>query len=485
MPAEIKTDELLEAIRKDGPRKVVQQYRHNLLPSRVLIDLYSEHPERDVLLFLALYPTVPSQVLEDLAEACPDPEIQAAAANNPRCSHLLLVRMAREGGAPVRAALAANKLQNSKITAELLNDSNLFVRAALAGNGGIGANYRTALALDPEPMVRNALAGATKLPPELAHALSADESAVVRANLYAYGKVEPETLLGWAESDDAEAQRLMLARSKPTPEIVKALSLSPDSVVQEAIKELYEPTGSELLARAESDDEALRLETARREDLPAEIQHVLANDAQAEVRAALAGNPSIDEEVALCIAASNDPVSCEALAQNAALPDSGKVELCHHESEAVRIRMAYRDDLTDELFDILVNDDEHLNVIGHLALRGIRFAGTKPERLDKLLEQKRPSLHRFAAAAAMLTHAQVRKLMRSPCAEVRLALCDNPILTHAAVEELTRDWNKAVATKARKVLAKLPPETDEEPEDDVEEADGEHTLVRKIVNFFK
>ena len=484
MPAEIKLEELLEVIRKDGPRKVVQQYRHNLLSSRVLIDLYSEHPERDVLLFLALYPTVPSQVLEDLAEACVDPEIQAAAATNPRCTHLLLIRMAREGGAPVRAALAANKLQNAKITAGLLNDSNLFVRTALAGNGSIGDSYRTALALDPEPAVRTALSGTAKLSDEIIHTLSADTSAVVRANLYGYGKVTTEVLLGWAGSDDIEAQRLMLARNKPKPEIVQALRLSPDGFVQEAIKDLYEPTPADLLAWAESDDEFQRLETAKRENLPAEIQHVLANDAVEEVRVALAGNPGLDEEVALRFAASNDAAACEALAGNPKLPDSGKVELCHHESDAVRLCMAYRDDLTDELLDILVNQNEDLNLIGHLALHGTLFSGTKPELLEQLLKQKRPSLHAFAAGAAQLTHAQVRKLMRDNAASVRLALCDNPILTRMAMEELSRDWNPTVAEKALNRFESMP---EEEPAEEthLEDGDEDSGLVSKIVKFFK
>jgi hypothetical protein len=484
LPAEIKLEELLEAIRKDGPRKVVQQYRHNLLPSRVLIDLYSEHPEHDVLLFLALYPTVPSQVLEDLAEACTVPEIQAAAATNPRCTHLLLIRMAREGGAPVRAALAANKLLNPKITAELMSDSNLFVRIALAGNGSINDAYRTALAHDPEPGVRTALAGTAKLSDEVVHSLSADHSAVVRANLYGYGKVSPEMLLSWAESDDVEAQRLLLTRNKPKPEIVKALRLSPDGVVQEAIKDLYEPTKADLLARAESDDEFQRLETAKLETLPAEIQHVLANDAVAEVRVALAGNPGIDEDVALRIAASNDTPACEALARNPNLPEAGKVELCHHESDSVRLSMAYRDDLTDELLDILVNQNEDLNLIGHLALRGIVFSGTKPELLDQLLAQKRPSLHAFAAGAAQLTHAQVRKLMRDNAPSVRLALCDNPILTRMAMEELSKDWNPAVTEKALQRMETMP---EEEPAEEthLDNNDEDHGLVSKIVNFFK
>ncbi len=483
MPADITKEELLDAIRKDGARKVAQQYRRNLLPSRVLIDLYTEHPEREVLLFLALYPTVPSQVLEDLGDACSDPEIQAAIATNPRCTHLLLVRMAREGGAPVRAALAANKLQNAKITAELLNDPNLLVRAALAGNGAINNNYRIALALDPEPAVRCALAGTAKLPPELIHTLSADPSAVVRTNLYAHGKVDAETLLGWARSDDVEALRLMLKRSKPAPKIVAALSLSPDPEVQQAVKPLHEPTPPELLARAEAEDETLRLEAARHEPLPAEVQHVLAADPTAEVRATLGANPSIDDEVALRIAASNDPIACQALAANPQLPDAAKVELCHHESDEVRLQMAYRNDLTDELLDILVNRQDDLSLIGHLALRGVTYPGIAPERLEQLLAHRRPSLRAFAAAAEQLTHAQVRKLMRDDSAGVRLALCANPILTRLALEELAHDWNDAVAAAAQTRLQALPGE-DPDAETEFEE-DEENGLVSRIVNFFK
>ncbi len=484
MPAEITIDELLEAIRTDGPREVVKRYRHNLLPSRLLIDLYSEFPERAVLLFLASYPTVPSQVLEDLVEGFPDPEIQAAAAVNPRCTHLLLVRMAREGGAPVRAALAANKLQNAKISAALLNDPNWLVRAALAGNGSINDNYRAALALDPEPAVRSALAATAKLPDEIIHGLSADHSAVVRANLFGYAKVPAEMLLGWAESDNTEAQRLLLARGKLSEETLRALSHSPDPMVKESVKGRVEPTPADLLAQAESDDAGQRRDTAAHPTLPAEIQHILAGDPVEEVRVALAGNPGISEGVALEISASNDTAACIALASNPALPDTVKTELCHHEADAVRLTLAYRDDLTDALLDVLINQREDLNLIGHLALRGIHFAATKPERIEKLLEHRRPSLHAFAARTAGLTNAQVRKLIRDDSAQVRLALCDNPILTRMALEELAKDWNPAVAEKAAHRLESMP-ENEHDAETEFEEEDEDCGLVSKIVNFFK
>ncbi|MBN2684003.1 MAG: hypothetical protein JXR40_01875 [Pontiellaceae bacterium] len=483
MPAEIEKEELLEAIRKDGPRKVVQQYRHNLLPSRTLVELYGEHPEREVLLFLALYPTVPSQVLEDLTEAYPDPEILAAAALNPRCGHLLLVRMAREGGAPVRAALAANKQQNNKITAALVNDPNLFVRAALAGNASIAPSYRYALALDPEPSVRAALATAGKLPDELAHTLAADSSVVVRANTYGFAKVEEPLLLGWANSDNAEAQRLILTRKNLSEDVVRSLCQSPDSVVQKEAFSQYTPTESEWLARAESENQEQRLDAAGYAELPVAIQHLLANDPSAEVRVALASNPTIDDEVARWFAASNDAESCLALAENPALSDAVKIELCHHELEDVRMRMAYRDDLTHEQLEILVNEREGLNLIGHLALRGVRFSGTKPELIDRLLALRRPSLHAFAAASEELTNVHVHKLMRSESAQVRLALCENPVLTAVALEKLTEDWNPSVAAAAARRLTEIDNEAVAEPSQS--EPEAEPSLVSRIVNLFK
>ena len=483
MPAEIEKEELLEAIRKDGPRKVVQQYRHNLLPSRLLIELYGENPERDVLLFLALYPTVPSQVLEDLVEAYPDPDILAAAAVNPRCTHLLLVQMARGGGVPVRAALAANKQQNTKITAKLVDDNSLPVRAALAGNNAIAPNFRSILAKDAEPGVRSAVAGSGKLPAELIHTLSNDESAVVRTEIFGIANVDKEFLLGWASSDNPEAQRLLLTRSKLEPEVIEALAPSPDPEVQKAIRPLRTPSAAEWLAKAESEEEALRLEAANAQDLPAEIQHLLASDPSTEVRVALASNPAINEKTALWIAASNDPESCEALADNPSLTPSVKIELCHHELEAVRLRMAYRADLTDELLDILINQHGDLKLIGHLALRNLHFTHTKPELIEQLLAHDRPSLQAFAAGASALTDAQVRKLIRNDFAPVRLALCENPILTAAALEELSRDWNSAVADRAGERLKNLPePDPEQEPET---EENGTQSLVSRIVELFK
>lgn len=487
MPANVQLEELLEAIRENGPEKVVQQYKHNLLPSRMLIDLYSEHPELDVLRFLALYPTVPSQVLEDLSDSCLDPAVQAAAATNPRCSQLMLVRMAQRGGAAVRKALAANRFHSPKVTADLLRDPNLHVRVALAQNSAIKETYQAMLVVDESPAVRVALASVAKLPENLLHTLSDDESAVVRAVVYAQSKASPELIAGWAQVDSVDIQRLLLNRRKLPPAAQRILSTSSDPVVQEIIDKTIAPTPATLLARAECEQESVRLRTAQRDDLPEEIQHVLANDPLTDVRIALASNPAITADIALCIATSHDRPACLALAGNPNLPLEAALELCHHELDDVRLQTAYRDDLTEDHLDILVNLHNDLNLIGHLALRGIRYTDTIRERTEQLIDQKNPLLRRFAADSSHLSTAQRRLLSTDPAVNVRLALCKNETLKIEELTALTADWNPDVAKAAKTRLTHWTSHKEDaiaqktKPKEE-EESTG---LVKQLARFFK
>jgi hypothetical protein len=485
MPADVLLEELLEAIREKGPQKVVQQYRHNLLPSRLLIDLYSDHPELDVLCFLAQYPTVPSQVLEDLTEAYTDPAIQAAAATNPRCSQLMLVRMAQQGGPEIRKALAANRFHSPKVSGDLARDPDLHVRIALAQNSAIKGIYQSVLVIDEAPSVRLALSNCAKLSDELLQTLSDDESAVVRSNVFAKSKASSDLLTSWSLNESPEIQRLLLLRKKLPPTAQRALSLSNDPVVQNAIDEVLIPTPDTLLARAESEQDAVRLRTAQREDLPEEIQHILASDPLIDVRVALASNPSIASEIALCIAMSHDRPACLALAENEKLPTEAALELCHHELNDVRLRMAYRNDLTDQHLDILVNQHDDLNLVGHLALRGAIYTQTSAERIEQLLEEKSPSHRRFASTSIHLTSAQKRILIADPSPAVRLALCNNETLDYDETEALASDWNVEVAEKAKTLLETWEPceETASASESDpIEEGPG---LVSQLVRFFK
>lgn len=486
MPADVQLEELLEAIQKDGPEKVVQAYKRNLLPSRLLIDLYTDYPERENLLFLALYPTVPSSVLEDLIDSCLDPAVQAAAATNPRCSQLMLIRMAQRGEPAVRKALAAHRQLSPKLATDLLRDPSLLVRAALAGNAAVPSTTQTMLATDEAPAVRAALATVARLPDEILHTLSDDDSAVVRAALYALSKVSPELITSWAQSDSVEIQRLLLTRSKLPATAQRALSYSTDPVVLDAVDDAVDLAAHTLLARAESDSEAVRLRTAKRAGLPEEIQHVLASDPLQDVRVALASNPAIATEIALCIATSNDHPACLALAENPGLPPEAALELCHHELDDVRLRMAYRDDLTADQIDILVNRHDDINLVGHLALRGATYTGTSAERCDELLQQKAPTFRRFAAGSRHLTGAQKRALTADPAAGVRLALCANSALTKQDLGALVSDWNPEVAEAAKTRLTNWTERADDAADDSEEEPEEESTgLVSQLVRFFK
>jgi hypothetical protein len=239
------------------------------------------------------------------------------------------------------------------------------------------------------------------------------------------------------------------------------------------------------MAWAESSVGAERLAIASRPDLPPEVQFWLAGDALSKVRCALAANPAIDDEVALWIASSNDPQAGVALAQNPNLPEAVKVELCHHENREVQLQMVYRDDLSDELIHILVNETGHFDLVEHLAIKGTLFPGINAELLPPMLAHKRPSIRAFAASANSLSEAQVTQLMRDLAAPVRLRLVTNPILTPMALQELSNDWNPAVAECAQKQLKKL---CDESGSSEQNPLKSNHEvprgLVSKMVRFF-
>ena len=86
MAVEIKASQLLIQIRDEGVAATVSAYRKNLLSSRTLIELFENTPDRDVRLFLASYPTVPSALIEWMLETEEDCEIFARCHKSAYCS---------------------------------------------------------------------------------------------------------------------------------------------------------------------------------------------------------------------------------------------------------------------------------------------------------------------------------------------------------------------------------------------------------------
>ena len=476
MSVSTEKQEVLDFLDELGVDRVVQKYRRNLLSSHMLLDLYQDHPTEDVLLFLARYPTVPGQILQSIAEEHESPILLASLAKNPRCSPLLLLTIAQEGSVEVRKALASNRLQNQRVTAFLVRDSDLHVRLTLAKNPAIHLQYQLLLAEDPEPAVRVALAGSAKLKEEIALLLEDDPSAVVRSTLYAVGRATPQLRQYWADSDVDEVQSFLLTRKKLTAAETESLCKSPHSAVQKAALERHAPAACELLYWAESENDADRRAIVNRADLPISVQYLLANDTLVDVRVALAKNPALDAEVARWIATSNDPEVCCALTENPAIPISVQVELCHHENRAVQLCMAYREDLSEDLLGILVNETGNFNIVEHLASRGQRFRGIRAELLPSILKHERPSIRVWGAGAIAVTPIQCKVLARDSIAEVRKALLENPSLDRQTLKDLSKDWNPEISTEAS-VRLKTDPVPAKSPQKDP-------TFASRIVQIF-
>ncbi len=476
MAISIEKEELLDQLQEIGAESLVKKYRRNLLSSRLLVDLYTEHPGKDVLLFLSLYPTAPGHILQSISENYDDPTLLSALAKNPRCPPSILIKTAKEGNEHVREALASNRLQNQRISEILVRDPSLHVRIALAKNPAILSRFQVLLTQDPEPAVRVALAGVSKLNEEIVLTLEDDTSPVVRNTLYTTGRIPPQLRQYWADSDSEEKQTLLLVRKKLTDQELKSLCKSPHPAVQKSALLRHTPSECELLHWAESENNSDRQAIANRQDLPVSIQHILAGDPLLDVRTALASNPAIDSEVASCVAASNDPEPCCALAENPAIPTSVKTELCLHENRDVQLRMLYRDDITDDLLEILINETGNFNIIEHMGSRGQTCANINPTLLPAILAHPRPSVRAVGAGANTIGLAQSNTIARDPIVSVRKTLAKNPAISPVTLEKLSRDWNPEVAELAKKRLKSHEQKSKSKPE--------EPTLGARIVQFF-
>ena len=138
--------------------------------------------------------------------------------------------------------------------------------------------------------------------------------------------------------------------------------------------------------------------------------------------------------------------------------------------------MAYREDLTEDLLGILVNETGNFNIVEHLASRGVGFRGIRAELLPSILKHDRPSIRVFGAGAMALTPIQCKVLARDFIVEVRKALLENPSLDRQTLKDLSKDWNPEISEKAR-IQLKVDPVPPESPQKDP-------TFASRIVQFF-
>jgi hypothetical protein len=491
-------EDLVAQIDEIGVAATVKAHRKPPLLTRILRDLYDLYHDQDrYLSFLAHYPLIPSDLADQIASSL-DPrktDIAIGLAGNPRCPQQTLNRLIKHPDLAVRHALAANPNLTPKEFQILVADKNVFVRAALAHNPSLPNPLQFVLADDAAPAVRIALSERKNLDTDVAVHLANSEDTLVSAATILNYTLDEELLQLWADQNQQHQQLLLLKRSKALPApVLEALRISPHALVARAALKGSVLTGTEMLHLAESEDSRDRIFLAEQADLPASIQRILAQDASDRVRRRLAANPTIDEAIALHIAASNDLGSCRALAKNRATSDAALRELCLHSDDDIALLIAYRDDLQAEHLDLLINHRETYVVAEHLAYQEIEYDNFSEESAEQLAQHPAPTVRVFAARSARLSDSTRAQLIQDPSTAVLKQLALNPSLSEQQLRSLLDDRNRDVvfaaeATFAARIRQQNEPQTataapSEEPVRTPRETSRKGALFNKITNFF-
>lgn len=444
-------DSLLARIRRDGVRRTAQALRKPPLPSPLLQAL-ADLPVEDApeaRLFVAAYPLAPSHLLETLAARHPEPALLAHLATNPRTPPHLLVAFAANPSEEVRAQAAQHPQLPARELLSLSKDTNSAVRRALAGNSALRLPHQALLAADPEPSVRLALAGQPALAAPAALVLAIDDSAVVRLHSVASAPADDETLVGWAASDEEEVQ-LALLRRRQLPEAAERLLLqSAHASVRRAARERAVPDEVDLLHFATSGDAAERAWVAARRRLPRPLQHLLAQDAEPSVRAALAASPDLDPAVAAYFVDLADEAACVALATNPSVSDELIQGVAATRRPGVLAALAYRPALAPALAALLAARSPVFR--RHWAAQDLPLSGLDAETAGALLADRLPAVRALGVRGHAWRRADLYDLMRDPVPRVRLAVVHHPNAADELVADALADPAPEVAEAARAV----------------------------------
>ncbi|MGB0415529.1 MAG: hypothetical protein ACPGKS_01635 [Coraliomargarita sp.] len=487
--------DLVEAIDRDGVEVSVRTNRKPPLHTRILRELYDLYLDQPRYVeFLAHYPLIPSDLAERIAqEAEPEwTEIAVGLAQNPRSSQPTLNRYCEHPSSAVRLALAANPNLTPKECQALAKDQHPFVRAKLATNPALPNPLQFILADDPEPSVRSAVATRKNLDLDVATHLSCDSDITVRAAAIHNWAQDPELLHLWAESDERQNQALLMQRTQPLePALLETLRLSPHNSIRQQALENAAIEGPQMLWLAESDNPDDRIFLAEQVDLPSSIQRILARDSSLKVRRRLAGNTCIDASIALHIAASDDISTCKALAKNSAIQEECIAQLCTHPDDTVALFVAYRDDLTEQHRDLLLNHRLSPITAEHLAYQGIGYRKLGNDTAEALARSEAPSLRAFAAQSAALDPGTLKMLTADHASCVRLSVAGNASVSEQLVRGLQHDSDREVVFAAEENIARRVRkaqefERDEEDgvEDEFEDEGTPPPFLKKITNFF-
>ncbi len=438
---------LLERIRRDGVRRTAVALRKPPVPSRLLVELSERTDVAEARQFVAAYPLSPSHLLETLAQSAPEPAVLALLATNPRTPPHLLTQFSAHAEAAVRAQAALHPQLPPRELLALADDTDRTVRRSVAANPSLRLPQFALLAGDADATVRLQLAGHPALPKPVALALAADASASVRVQTVARAKVEEEVLLGWAASDEEEIQLALASRADLTPALLRTLVHSPHAAVRRAVREVRPLDEVDLLhiaTRGETDE---RVWVAGRDLLARPLQNILAQDVAVEVRAALAANVSLDDEIARYFVGQAEPAVCVPLGTNPAVPLDLVQELAATRHPDVLAALAYREVLESELVHFLLLHSAEFR--GHWARQQRTLADLDAETARTLFADRLPSVRALAVSGCPAWRlADLYVIARDPAPAVRLAALRHPRASDELIAERLTDSVPEIAATA-------------------------------------
>ena len=446
---QLTVDSLLARIRTDGVRRTSAALRKPPIPSRLLQDLAALPHTPEALEFVASYPLSPSHLLETLA-ANAAPAVLAHLATNPRTPPHLLTQLAAHPDASVRAQAATHPQLPARELFILATDAQPEVRRSLAGNSSLRLPHQAVLVADTDPSVRLRLAAQSALPAPAALVLGADPCAVVRLHTVATVAAEEDLLLGWAASDEEDVQLALLQRKALPAEINHTLLRSPHAAVRRQARADLDLDDIDLLFLATRGEPDERAWVATRPSLSRPLQSLLARDADASVRTALAANESLDESIARYFTSLAEEPVCEALAGNPSVPSDLVEELAATRHPSVLAALAYRETLSPRLAHFLVVHSPDFR--RHWAIQGRTDLPLDVETAKTLLADPLPTVRALAVSACPTwRRADLYDLARDPAPFVRIAALRHPNAPDELLQDRAADSAPEVAAAAREV----------------------------------
>jgi hypothetical protein len=299
---------------------------------------------------MAFNRSTPPEVLARLAEENGE-WIAPAVASNPQTPAAILYKLLRHPKPTWRLyhALAMNRNSPPDLLAHLAAQKNSSVKSAVAHNPSTPLELLATLARDPDPAVRMAVAHNNRTPQDVLLLLCEDREANVQKALLVNSAVPWSAVERWlplVERDVDWRQRLARRAEMPAewrarllrdPEVPVRLALAqsatcrredfevlvhdPETSVRNALLQCSYNWSLETLEEiARTEDSARLVMVARAAHISPALAERLAAHAAAEVRAALAGNQAVPEQVLVRLAGDRAPAVQQALRSHPRCP---------------------------------------------------------------------------------------------------------------------------------------------------------------------